>query len=125
MPPWTLSVPPVRCTFFNKAKGLQEMFRVVKCQYDNNAPCLIITDWCADYWLVRLYHFMEHLWWDWWKGYQSKHNYPGPLQSRYMQQLVEEAGFSSVRVETYRVRVFTFFFWGMQTVTASKHDHKR
>ena len=113
--------------FRNKSKGLQEMFRVLKSNNSNaagsvdNTPSLIINDWCADYWMVQLYHFMEHLWWDWWKGYQSKHNYPGPLKSRYMKQLVEEAGFSNVNVETYRVRVFTFFYWGMQTVTAWKH----
>jgi ubiquinone/menaquinone biosynthesis C-methylase UbiE len=110
--------------FRNKCKALQEMFRVLKCDNqiaNDNNPSLIITDWCSDYLLVRLYHFMEHLWWDWWKGYQSKHNYPGPLRSRYMKQLVEEAGFSNVNVEIYSVRIFTFFFWGMQTVTASKH----
>jgi ubiquinone/menaquinone biosynthesis C-methylase UbiE len=103
----------------DRIKALSEMWRILKCTEDSSDDVsLIITDWCADYWLVRLYHFREQLWWEWWKGYQDR--YPGPLRGAAMQQLVEEAGFSNVSIETYYVRVFGIIFWGMQTVTASK-----
>ncbi|KAL3923416.1 MAG: hypothetical protein SGILL_001671 [Bacillariaceae sp.] len=134
--------------FRSKKKALEEMFRVLKwCDTAGTKHCtdqttlercdnvstghntdqssFIITDWCADYLLVRMYHFVEYLWWDWWKGYRFKHKYPGPLSSVHMKTLVEDAGFDRVTVQTYRVRVFTFFFWGMQTVTATKHGKRK
>jgi ubiquinone/menaquinone biosynthesis C-methylase UbiE len=88
----------------------------------SSCPSLIITDWCADYWLVRWYHFKERWWWNYWKGYQEE--YPSPLPSTTMKRLVEEAGFANVSVTTYQVRVFYLFYWGMQTVTATKKIKK-
>jgi ubiquinone/menaquinone biosynthesis C-methylase UbiE len=116
--------------FFRDQKGaLSEMYRVLKedridqdsadaAAHTFSCPSLVITDWCADYWLVRLYHFRERLWWNYWKGYQEK--YPGPLRSKNMELLVKEAGFSNVSIDTYQVRVFFLFYWGMQTITATK-----
>jgi ubiquinone/menaquinone biosynthesis C-methylase UbiE len=116
--------------FRDRIQALSEMHRVLKydrIDYDSSPasmpfPSLIITDWCADYWLVRLYHVRELLWWNYWKGHQEK--YPGPLRSTIMKLLVQEAGFSNVSVETYQVRVFFLFYWGMQTITATKQQEK-
>lgn len=117
--------------FRDKAAALQQMHRILKPTTpsnniinnngddDSQTPSLIITDWCADYWLVRIYHFLERFRWNSWHGFA--HKYPGPLRSSELQSLVEEAGFVNVRVETYRVRVFVCCWWGMQTVTADKN----
>lgn len=109
--------------FRDKSVALQEMHRILKPTSNNNnnssqSPSLIITDWCADYWLVKLYHFFEQLRWNSWHGFS--HKYPGPLTSSKLHQLVKDAGFTDVSVETYRVRVFVCFWWGMQTATAHK-----
>jgi ubiquinone/menaquinone biosynthesis C-methylase UbiE len=107
--------------FRNKPVALQQMYRILKPTSSSNSgqsPSLIITDWCADYWLVRFYHFLERLWWNSWHGFS--HTYPGPLASYKLQRLVEDAGFTNVTVETYRVRVFVCCWWGMQTVTGYK-----
>jgi ubiquinone/menaquinone biosynthesis C-methylase UbiE len=117
--------------FRDKPLALQEIFRILKGANkisdgdDEDSvpqPTLIITDWCADYWMVRLYHLMEVLRWNYWNRFPSR--YPGPLTSHYLKDLVEQAGFSNVAVQTYCVRVFTFFYWGMQTVTATKEPMK-
>ena len=98
--------------FRNKDVALQEMERVLI-----NGGKLIITDWCNDYWLVKFYHFLERLRWNW----RFKDRYPGPLTTTELLDMVNNTeGFSNVRVSKYRVRVFSIFFWGMQTVTAQK-----
>ena len=99
--------------FGDKKRALEEMYRALKPQ-----SSLIITDWCADYWLVRVYHFLEYLRWNVYHKFDKP--YPGPLHSHRLVELVNNAGFYNVQLSTYRVRVFGFFFWGMQTVTASK-----
>jgi ubiquinone/menaquinone biosynthesis C-methylase UbiE len=105
--------------FRDKPVALQQMHRILKSTPISNgseSPSLVITDWCADFLLVRLYHFLERLKWNSWHGL----TYPGPLTSIKLQRLVENAGFTNVKVETYRVRLFICFWWGMQTVTAHK-----
>lgn len=97
--------------FRNKEVALQEMKRVLK--QDGK---LIITDWCNDYWIVKLYHFMERLRWNW----RFKDLYPGPLTKNELFQLAQNAGFANIRISKYRVRVFAVFFWGMQTIVAEK-----
>lgn len=108
--------------FRNRPLALKHMHRILKPSLSPQArpqrPCLIITDWCADYWMVRLYHWMEYLRWNILGRYL--HRYPGPLGSKDLKYLVQAAGFDQVHVETYIVRVFGFCFWGMQTVTAQK-----
>ena len=100
--------------FRNKERSLQEMKRVLK-----HNGTLIITDWCNDYWIVKLYHFLEKIRWNW----RFKESYPGPLTSCKLMDLVESAGFcDDVEHTTYRVRVFGVFFWGMQTIMARKRD---
>jgi ubiquinone/menaquinone biosynthesis C-methylase UbiE len=99
--------------FGDKERALGEMYRALKPH-----SSLIITDWCADYWLVRMYHFLEYLRWNVYHKFDKQ--YPGPLHSHRLLELVNKAGFYNVQLSTYRVRVFGFFFWGMQTVTASK-----
>ena len=97
--------------FRNKPLALSQMHRILR-----PGGQLIITDWCADYFLVRLYHCFELLRWN----FRFSHRYPGPLPSKTLRQLVEEAGYQDVRVETYTVRFWFAIIWGMQTVTATK-----
>mmetsp|Transcript_27686 Transcript_27686/g.59129 ORF Transcript_27686/g.59129 Transcript_27686/m.59129 type:complete len:262 (+) Transcript_27686:378-1163(+) len=97
--------------FRDKDRSLQEMKRVLK-----QDGTLIITDWCNDYWIVKLYHFIERLRWNW----RFTDSYPGPLTSSKLTELVGKAGFCEVKHTRYRVRVFSLFFWGMQTITAKK-----
>lgn len=79
---------------------------------------LVITDWCNDYLLVKLYHLLERIRWNLVLGYREA--YPGPISSEEMIKLVRDVGFDNVRIATYRVRVFGFFYWGTHTVTATK-----
>mmetsp|Transcript_37254 Transcript_37254/g.68459 ORF Transcript_37254/g.68459 Transcript_37254/m.68459 type:complete len:194 (-) Transcript_37254:40-621(-) len=44
--------------FRDKDRSLQEMKRVLE-----QDGTLIITDWCNDYWIVKLYHLLERLRW--------------------------------------------------------------
>jgi ubiquinone/menaquinone biosynthesis C-methylase UbiE len=111
------SVHVVTCTnafhfFRDKARALQEMKRVLKTQ-----GTLCITDWCNDYWIVRLYHWLERIHWSW-RFFEQR--YPGPLTKSELLELVQQAGFQNVEIVRYRVRVFYILFWGMQTVTATK-----
>jgi ubiquinone/menaquinone biosynthesis C-methylase UbiE len=108
--------------FRDKKTALKEMDRVLIDSSSSNSSLGIITDWCADYWLVKCYHLIELLWWNGFKRYKER--YPGPLTSKEIQQLVEDAGFVNVKVEKYRLRVFTFLFWGMQTITFNKKIKK-
>ena len=43
--------------------------------------------------------------------------------TREMRQLVEDAGFINITIQKYRLRVFTFLFWGMQTITFNKRKN--
>lgn len=97
--------------FRNKEKALQEMQRILK-----KDGTLVITDWCNDYWIVKLYHLLERIRWNW----RFKDPYPGPLSKSELLDLVGNAGFREVESVRYRVRVFVVFFWGMQTITAKK-----
>ncbi len=97
--------------FRNKNQSLHEMKRVLK-----QDGTLIITDWCNDYWIVTLYHFLERIRWNW----RFKDRYPGPLTSPELIELVTNAGYCQIEHTTYRVRVFAIFSWGMQTIRATK-----
>lgn len=97
--------------FRNKSRALFQMKRALKPDGQ-----LIITDWCGDYLLVRLYHILELLRWN----VRFLHRYPGPLSSSKLCQAVVDAGFEQVKVETYTVCFWTVVVWGMQTVTACK-----
>ena len=99
--------------FGDKKRALDEMYRALKPQ-----GIMIVTDWCADYWLVQMYHFLEYLRWNVYHKFDEQ--YPSPLHSHRLLELVSNAGFYNVQLSTYRVRVFGLIFWGMQTVTASK-----
>ena len=100
--------------FRNKERSLHEMKRVLK-----HNGTLIITDWCNDYWIVKLYHFLEKIRWNW----RFKDKYPGPLTSCKLIDLVKSAGFcDDVEHTMYRVRVFGIFYWGMQTIMVTKRD---
>lgn len=100
--------------FRNKQQSLCEIQRVLK----SNNGALILTDWCSDYIIVRLYHFMERVRWNWMHGYKDA--YPAPLRSYELAELVEAAGLCINKHSTYRVRVFSIFFWGMQSIVATK-----
>lgn len=97
--------------FRNKDQALKEMSRILK---DDGK--IVITDWCNDYWIVKMYHFMECLRWNW----RYKDKYPGPLTKLELFDKVQSAGFDSLTLSTYRVKVFSIFSWGMQTITATK-----
>jgi ubiquinone/menaquinone biosynthesis C-methylase UbiE len=100
--------------FRNKQQSLCEIQRVLK----SNSGTLILTDWCSDYILVRLYHFMERVRWNWMHGYKDA--YPAPLRRDELAELVEAAGLCINQHSTYRVRVFSIFYWGMQSIVAAK-----
>jgi len=91
------------------------MKRVLKQQEEGT---LIITDWCADYWNVNLYHLLERLRWN--VIWRYKDRYPSLLSSFELVGLLRMVGFCDVKCERYRVRVFGIFFWGMQTIRAKK-----
>lgn len=99
--------------FRNKDTALQEMKRVLK---QNGS--LVITDWCNDYWIVKLYHLLERIRWNW----RFKESYPAPLSSCHLINLVKTAGFCDVQHTKYTVRIFSVIFWGMQTITAKKKN---
>lgn len=99
--------------FPDKQRALGEIKRVLK---ENGK--LIITDWCNDYWIVKFYHWLERVRWNW----RYRDRYPAPLTKTELLQLVQTAGFGSIQNEKYRVRVFGVFFWGMQTIRAQKID---
>lgn len=105
--------------FGNHIKALQEMYRILKPIASSSASFLIITDWCADYWLVKGYHMLERIRWNFWHRYDKP--YPGPMTSTRLRELVQQTGgFTDVKVETYRIRIFGFIYWGMQTLTAKR-----
>ena len=99
--------------FRDREQSLQEIKRVLK-----QDGTLIIADWCGDYFIVKLYHFLEKLRWNW----RFKDRYPSPLTSSELTNLVTSAGFCEVANTTYRVRVFSVFFWGVQQIKAKKRD---
>ena len=97
--------------FRDKQRALVEMKRVL-----NKNGTLVITDWCNDYILVKLYHnVIERLRWI---GF--KEGYPGPIGSKEMLELVTETGFENIRIETYTIRFWWIVIWGMHTITATK-----
>jgi len=100
--------------FRDKAAALRETKRVLR----RDGGSLVITDWCNDYLLVKLYHLLERIRWNLVLGYIEA--YPGPITSQEMTKMVIDAGFENVRMMSYRVRVFGVFFWGTHTVTATK-----
>jgi len=99
--------------FRDKERSLQEMKRVLK-----QNGTIIITDWCNDYWLVKLYHILERIRWNW----RFKDAYPSPLSSSKFIDHFKSVGFCDIEHSMYRVRVFSIFFWGMQTIKATKSD---
>ena len=100
--------------FKDKDRSLQEMKRVLK-----QNGTIIITDWCNDYWIVKLYHLLERIRWNTWR---FKDKYPGPLSSSMLINHFNTAGFCDIEHSMYRVRIFSIFFWGMQTIKATKSD---
>ena len=103
--------------FRQKEKSLQEMKRVLK----KDGGTLIVTDWCYDYLIVKLYHLLERIRWNWifW-GWRFQERYPPPLTSSEMFELVKSAGFRDIRHTKYQVRIFSVVFWGMQTTEAKR-----
>jgi len=99
--------------FRDKSKSLQEMKRVLK-----QNGTIIITDWCNDYWIVKLYHILERMRWNW----RFKDAYPGPVSSFELIDHFKSVGFCDIEHSMYRVRVISIFFWGMQTIKATKSD---
>jgi ubiquinone/menaquinone biosynthesis C-methylase UbiE len=97
--------------FRNKERALLEMFRILK----QDTGKLVITDWCNDSYLVKLYHLLERVRWS-----RFRHRYPGPLASKELLDLVTAAGFVNVSIYTYSVRFWGVVFWGMQTITANR-----
>lgn len=97
--------------FRNKERALLEMLRVLK----QGRGKLVITDWCNDFVLVKLYHLLERVRWS-----RFRHRYPGPLASKELLDLVTVAGFVNISIDTYSVRFWGIAFWGMQTITATK-----
>ena len=108
--------------FRNQQQSLREIQRVLKSSnsgaHIDGGGTLILTDWCNDYIFVRLYHFMERLRWNW--IYRYTDAYPSPLRREELAELVEAAGLCIHKHVAYRVRVFSVFFWGMQSVVATK-----
>ena len=98
--------------FRDKDRSLREMKRVLR-----QDGTIIITDWCNDYWIVKLYHLLERLSY---KNWGFRERYPSPLTGAEMTELIENAGFCEVEHASYRVRVFSIFYWGMQTIKATK-----
>jgi ubiquinone/menaquinone biosynthesis C-methylase UbiE len=99
--------------FRDKQRALGEIKRIMK----KNGR-LIITDWCNDYWIVKFYHWLERVRWNW----RFQDRYPGPLSKLELVKQVQIAGFGNIQSEKYRLRVFWIFFWGMQTISAQKVD---
>jgi ubiquinone/menaquinone biosynthesis C-methylase UbiE len=99
--------------FRDKQRALGEIKRIMK-----KNGTLIITDWCNDYWIVKFYHWLERVRWNW----RFQDRYPGPQSKSELVKLVQIAGFGNIQSEKYRVRVFWIFFWGMQTISAQKID---
>lgn len=109
--------------FRNKQQSLHEMRRVLKSNNGGGGRgggTLILTDWCNDYTIVRLYHWIERIRWNWIHGYEDP--YPSPLSGHELQELVKEAGFCIDKHMIYRVRVFSIFFWGMQSIVATSES---
>lgn len=108
--------------FRNQQQSLREIQRVLKSSnsgaHIDGGGTLILTDWCNDYIIVRLYHFMERLRWNW--IYRYTDAYPSPLRREELAELVEAAGLCIHKHVAYRVRVFSVFFWGMQSIVATK-----
>ena len=121
--------------FGNRRRALSEMERVLV-----PGGTLIVVDWCADHFLVRAYHLLERLRWDYRWGLLSSpssrmppaadgdgdgggdRGYPGPLTVDELRVLVASSG-GGLRVTehaAYRVRVFKIFPWGMQSIVATK-----
>lgn len=103
--------------FRNKIQALSEMKRVLK----DNTGTLVITDWCQNYWMVKMYHLLECIRWN---GRFSE-QYPGPLSRQNLVQLLTEAGFVVQKHKCYLVRVFVIFPWGMQTIVARKKGKRK
>ena len=101
--------------FRDKPQALQQMERILKPE-----GALIITDWCNDYTIVKLYHLMERLRWN----LRFHEPYPRPLTSTQLLEMVKAAGFESVDLEKYTVQVW-LVDWGMQTITAKKLTAKK
>ena len=96
--------------FRDKKRALHEIKRILR-----KNGTLVITDWCNDYLIVKLYHWMERIRWNW----RFEHRYPGPLKRSELYELVNSEGFENIEVSSYAVRVFGVFFWGMQTLKAT------
>eukprot|EP00527_Entomoneis_sp_CCMP2396_P001509 CAMPEP_0198142952 /NCGR_PEP_ID=MMETSP1443-20131203/5610_1 /TAXON_ID=186043 /ORGANISM="Entomoneis sp., Strain CCMP2396" /LENGTH=309 /DNA_ID=CAMNT_0043806085 /DNA_START=57 /DNA_END=983 /DNA_ORIENTATION=- len=97
----------VTCTnafhfFRDKSKALLEMKRVLKSDGTGTTGTLIITDWCQDFWMVKMYHLLEKIRWNW----RFVDKYPGPLSSKELLTLLQNAGFVDVSLTKYVVRVF-------------------
>lgn len=115
--------------FRNKQQSLCEIQRVLKpsnwngADNDDGGGALILTDWCNDYVIVKLYHLIERVRWNWIHGFKDA--YPSPLSRDELAMLVEAAGLCINMHVTYRVRVFSIFFWGMQSLVAMKRENRR
>ena len=120
--------------FRDKQRAVQEIHRVVKAN-----GIVVVTDWCADYWIVKLYHhIIERFRW-----IRFPHKYPGPLSTKELCDVFTSfsggnhsldtvndsqgpskaegnGGFEIMEVKKYRIRFWALVFWGMQTLVLRK-----
>lgn len=90
--------------FRNPSKVLQEFSRILKLK-----GCLIITDWCRDYWSM----FALNLW----LRYCEPAHFRA-YKSHELQAMLTATGFQHRSIHRYRIN----WFWGMMTAVAIKNS---